>query len=107
MSPGYLRRDFQQDPTPNVRQAPASGVAIPRPSNSRDRSRNPLRQHRLSELVGQEKAKRLLRRVIYAALERDVALDHVLLVGPSGIGKSTVANVIAHELKVDCFQVQA
>jgi Holliday junction DNA helicase RuvB len=58
-------------------------------------------------MIGQPRIKTLLRRVLDATLERDVTLDHVLLVGASGLGKSTLGNVIANELHVRCYQVEA
>jgi Holliday junction DNA helicase RuvB len=72
-----------------------------------ERTANPFRPARLDDMIGQEKVRKLLRRVLDAAYLRDVVLDHVLLVGPSGLGKSTLANVIANELGYDCFQLQA
>jgi Holliday junction DNA helicase RuvB len=58
-------------------------------------------------MIGQDRTKALMRRVIDATLKRRQPLDHVLFVGPSGTGKSTLANVIANELGVDCYQVEA
>jgi Holliday junction DNA helicase RuvB len=86
-------------------------VAEPAPAHSpvtaTARTANPLRPDRLDEMIGQERVRRLLRRVIDAAQERCVPLDHVLLIASSGIGKSTVAHVVANELGVDCYQLQA
>ncbi len=63
-----------------------------------------LRPRKLSEYIGQDKAKKNLEIFIQAAMNRGDALDHVLLYGPPGLGKTTLAGIIANEMGVNFRQ---
>lgn len=63
-----------------------------------------LRPHKLAEYIGQDKVKANLSVFVRAALSRGEALDHVLLYGPPGLGKTTLAGIIANELGVNFRQ---
>ena len=66
-----------------------------------DRVDNTLRPQKLSDLIGQDQVKENLAILIAAALQRGEALDHVLFYGPPGLGKTTLAHVVANEMGVN------
>ena len=66
--------------------------------NMESQQENVLRPKTLSEYIGQTKVKENMKIYIEAAKKREEPLDHVLLYGPPGLGKTTLANIISHEM---------
>ncbi len=66
-----------------------------------DERENALRPRRLADFLGQASIKANLSVFIEAALKRGDSLDHVFLMGPPGLGKTTLAGILSHELGVD------
>jgi Holliday junction DNA helicase RuvB len=90
-----------------TRSAATAVAEAPAPVNHDDRTRNPLRPARLDDMIGQARLRTMLHRIIGASHMSGRPMSHTLLVGASGTGKSTIANIIANELGVSVYQMEA
>lgn len=81
-------------------QPPNNRMVTPRAKEEDQTAEKSLRPRRLAEYIGQEKVVANLKIAIAAAKQRSEPLDHTLFYGPPGLGKTTIANVIANEMGV-------
>ena len=81
--------------------APSRGLLHPEKPLEDDARDTALRPRSLAEFLGQKAIKENLAVFIEAAKERNESLDHLFLIGPPGLGKTTLAQVVAHELGAD------
>lgn len=91
----------------------APGKTLPRTASTLQpldfdaRTANDLRPSTFDGMVGQVRLKKLLKRIVRNAKAADIPLDHMLLVGSAGTGKTTLAQVIAHELGRPVYMLKA
>ncbi|MDR2053763.1 MAG: Holliday junction branch migration DNA helicase RuvB [Treponema sp.] len=85
----------------------ASGIVRPEQRFKDDDRDFSLRPRNLGEFLGQEAMKKNLSVFIAAARERNESLDHLFLIGPPGLGKTTLAQVVAYELGTDMTMTSA
>lgn len=108
LDPGYEAKIEEYLAQDRERTRESSGDApAPQPVSTDERSKNPFRPSRFSEIIGQERAVHMMERVVATALRRQQPLDHIILIGAAGTGKTTFATVVANELGVDCYALQA
>jgi len=94
-----IARSAKTDVTPAATASPDRLVSASHHDD--DAVEAPLRPQKLSEFIGQRQARANLEVFIAAARGRQEALDHVLFVGPPGLGKTTLAQIVARELGVN------
>ena len=84
-----------------VNPAESDRIISPLQDATDDGAERAIRPDRLDDYIGQEAVKKQMRIFISAARKRGDALDHTLIFGPPGLGKTTLANIIARELNVN------
>jgi holliday junction DNA helicase RuvB len=95
--PNPRRTRHADEPTPPQR----SEITTPEAVSGDDTAELSLRPQRLAEFIGQPKVKDQLKIAIDAALRRKEPLDHILMHGPPGLGKTTLASLMAREMGVN------
>lgn len=91
----HTRRPRKKDPDPNLMSAEANREET---ENNEDK----IRPQRLADYIGQKDLKGILNIAIAAAKGRQDPLDHLLLYGPPGLGKTTMSLILATEMEVNC-----
>ncbi len=90
------------NPSPERSPSPSLLSPAPHPDEQPQRSEDSLRPQTLREYIGQPELKEVLDIAIQAARSRQESLDHLLLYGPPGLGKTTIALILATEMGVNC-----
>ncbi len=91
-------KESDNDNGDDTRPRMVSGESVPEDDGALDRA---LRPQKLDDLIGQDKIRDNMRTMIEAARKRGEALDHVLIYGPPGLGKTTLSHILANEMGVN------